>query len=679
MTDIGTTFRRLLTVCVGLGFVGVGWSDAGEPKPPDIPWRNTKGLPVETVGKPIGVPVVKMLPLMRVPGADRWVQPFWYRAPVRKLHFCTLDLSTGEVKRHNVVPAHEIWSSLVAGDKLYLGYNVPSHLGIYDPATNSVRDLGKIFEKAITVYRLVEGPDGGILCAGANGSTEVAVYDPKADKVTNYGPLSDAGHGYVYYAWHDKNYIYGACRGSRPWQLVALHKPTGKREVLLETDVSNFMNIGGSVASVIDRKAGTRTYYRLEGGKAEPLPGPPVQAPKAKAAESKPEVVLDESTVYAEDKMTIFFRQPGAEAWREAKVEVPLEGKTVSRLLAFDENTVVGASRDYGPMFVYNIEASEMKLLGKPSGNAYSIARSGDKVYVSGYPSTWFDEVDLGRPFTPKTALPGKPAVPAESPKANPRRVTYFSNVKAMHSHCGVRMHTAPDGKVWVIGMKFRYYRGFALAWFDPKTGRYDKFDDGGQFDHLQVSWSCLMNDGKQMAITTRVQPNDQASGEPPPAAKIFILDLERGAIVKEYTPFADEKALLTIAEARDGSLIGLITEERYPKQSRTVLYKFDPNRGMVLKTREYGTVLAGVSAMMNMPRVGPDFLPGPDGYIWTLHRLGSVSGYPRLLVRIHPETLEVFPVGRVGAGGRFVFVGRDIYLAGGHYLRRVKEVAPEQ
>ena len=32
-------------------------------------------------------------------------------------------------------------------------------------------------------------------------------------------------------------------------------------------------------------------------------------------------------------------------------------------------------------------------------------------------------------------------------------------------------------------------------------------------------------------------------------------------------------------------------------------------------------------------------------------------------------------PLGRVGAGGRFIFVGNDIYLAGTPQLRRVKNV----
>jgi len=66
----------------------------------------------------------------------------------------------------------------------------------------------------------------------------------------------------------------------------------------------------------------------------------------------------------------------------------------------------------------------------------------------------------------------------------------------------------------------------------------------------------------------------------------------------------------------------------------------------------------------------------GPDGKLYTLYRLGSVSGYPWLLIRIDPSDLSVTPLGRVGAGGRFIFVDNDIYLAGASQIRRVKNVA---
>jgi len=692
----------MVSLCAlpGMVFAAEG---AGVKARPEIPWQQTKDLPVENVGKALGEPVVKALPPLAVPGQEAWVQPFWFRADGRKVHFCTLNLQTGAVKRHEVLPAHEIWQETVHQGKLYLGYNVPAFLAVYDPATDTFQNLGKVFDKAITVCRLVAGTDGTLLCAGANGSTEVAIYDPKTGQLTNYGSLSDAGHNYVYYAWHDGEHIYGACRGKQPWALISLNEKTRERKVLVETAVDNHMSVGGNIAKVTDAKTQQVTYYRLERGGAVRLDGPPPAAPRPDApAAPKPEVLFDADTVYTEGRLTIYYRLPldaaqgkpadrpataagaaegatqlDAQGWKTAKVEMGLEEKRVTRILLFDDHTIVGTSGAYGPMFTYDIQKDEMRLLGLPSGNAYSIGKSGGKVYVSGYPSTWFDEVDLARPFTPKTALPGVKAVPPEVPEANPRRIAYLGNVKEMRSHQGVRMHTGPDGKVWVIGMRHRYFRGFRLAWYDPASGKYDKYEDGGQFNHLQVSWSCAINEGRQLAITTRVEPDDQSPGQPPAAAKIFIFDMERGKVACEYTPFPEEKALATIAQVEDGLLLGLVTEEAYPQPSRTLIYKFDLQKGQVTARREYAGVIAGVPALGGLPREGPGFEVGPDGAVWTLYRLGSVAGYPYLLVRIDPNDLTVRPVGRVGAGGQFVFVGRDLYLAGDVHLRWVRNVVP--
>jgi len=683
---------RVLLVCALL--TSVAWAgDAAEKRLPETAWRKTQNLPVEEVGKTIGVPVVKMLPLMQVPGKEEYFQPFWYRANGRKIHFCTLNLQTGKVKRHPVVPAYEIWSHRADGAKLYLGHNVPCVFAIYDPATDTVRNLGRIFKKALTIYRLVGGPDGTILCAGANGSTEVAVYDPKTGKAANFGPLSsNKKHGYVYYASQDDRYIYGACRGSTPWHLVALNKKTRERRVILEAPVHAHMNVSSGLAYVSDPKTKKRLYYRLDNGNAVKLDKRPAGGSGRKpAAEPRPEIRLDASTVYTEGVLTIHYRlpqdkparedpnaTPEANGWKTTRAEAGMEGKSITRLLALDGKTVVGTSGAYGPMFVYDIEADEMQILGRPAGNAYCIGRSGDHVYVSGYPNTWFDEVDLSRPFTPTAELPGIKAVPRGDRNANPRLITYFGSREGLKSHCGVRMHTAPDGKVYVLGMRFRYFRGFAIGCYEPDTGKKYKVDDGGRLNHLNISWSCPVDGGRKLAITTRVQPNDQVKGEPPEAARLLIFDTEKGKLTQEFTPLPDEKALLTVTQAADGSLIGLVTEERYPRQSRTIIYKFDLQKGEVVARREYGGVLNGVSRKNGQPRQGPDFVTGPDGFVWTLYRLGSIPGYPYLLVRIDPNDLAIHTVGRVGAGGRFVFVGRDIYLAGTSKLRRVKNVVPE-
>ena len=668
-------FLVVLVVLVVLAAPAAQAADA--PKGEKIPWRSTKGLTVEMLGDPLGVPILKLLPAMPTPDGG-FIQPMWYRAPGRQIHFVTLNLATGAFKRFPVKGAHEIWASLVHEGKLYLGYNVPSHFGVYDPATDSLTVHDKIFEKAITLYRMCVGTDGALVLGGANGSTEVATYDPKTAALKSHGNLSVGAHNYVYYVWMDDNFIYGACRGKAPWSLIAKDRKTGKAEVLATTDVANHMSIGGNIAKVSDLKTKTTTYWRLENGKAVKLDGPPkaTAAPK-NPTPPMPTVLYDPDAVYADGKIAIHYRLPGAapDAWQTARLEVTLEAKTIQRIIQSDATTIVGTSGSYGPMFRFDTTTDELKPLGAPSGNTYSIGKSGDKVYVSGYPSTWFDEVKPHEPFTPIRDLPGVKAVKSDAANANPRRVGYLSHVKAMNSHQGVRLHTGPDGVVWIIGMRHRYYRGFALAWYDPATGKVDKIDDGGLLDHLQVAWSCVLADGKRMLISTWVEPDNQRPGQPPAAAKLLLFDMVQRKFVKDFTPFPEDKALGYVVQAPDGAVVGMITYETYPNPSRSILYRFDVDKGVVTKTREYEDII-GVTPRFNLiPRTGPSLRVGPDGNLYTLYRLGSVKDYPSLLIRIDPKELSVTPLGRVGAGGRFIFVGNDIYLAGVSQLRRVKDV----
>jgi len=642
-----------------------------------IPWRNTTNLEVEMLGDPLGVPVLKLLPVMPTPKGE-FVQPMWYRAPGRQIHFVTLNLATGVAKRFPVKGAHEIWATLVHDGKLYLGYNVPSHFGIYDPATDSLEVHGKVFKKAITLYRLRAGTDGTLVLAGANGSTEVATYDPKAGALVNHGGLSSGRHAYVYYVSMDENFIYGACRGKAPWHLIAKDRRTGMTEVIATTAVTNHMHINGNIATASDRKTATKTYWRLEYGQAVKLDGPPKPDPRPTSPKpAMPVVMYDPDAVYADGKVAIRYRLPDAapDAWETARLEVALESKSIQRIIQSDDTTIVGTSGDYGPMFRFDIPAGELKPLGAPSGNTYSIGKSGDKVYVCGYPSTWFDEVAPFEPFTPVRERPGVKAVKRDAANANPRRVGYLTHVKAMNSHQGVRLHTGPDGKVWIIGMRHRYYRGFALAWYDPATGQVGRAGDAGLLNHLQVSWSSVLADGNRLLISTWVQPDDQVTGAPPAAAKLLVFDMVQGKFVKDFTPFSSDRALGYVVQPPGGAVVGMITYTTYPDPPRSILYRFDVETGVVTQTREYEDTIGVAPAFNTIPRGGPGLRVGPDGKLYTLYRLGSLPGYPWLLIRIDPEDLSIAPVGRVGAGGRFIFVGNDIYLAGASQLRRVRDV----
>jgi hypothetical protein len=658
---------------------------------PEVPWRDTKDLAVEEIGAPLGIPVVKLLPLMERPADGSFIQPLWYRANGRQIYFVTLNLATGDFKRHPTISAYQIWRAARHDGKLYLGFNLPSFLGVYDPATDTLTNLGEVSEKASTVFRVKPGPDGTVALGLANGSTEVTLYDPRIGKFRSYGSLS-AKHGYVYTLGHTQDFLYAALRGKVPWQLVAVNKKTGAEKVLLEAPVKGYLKVSGNWAKTkqeYSNKEEAWVHYRLEGDRAVEAEPPPKGSGAGVEPPPMPEVLLDDVSGITESSIDIYYRLPAdrpeqddpkttvqSGGWKVNRLKIGVEGKGVTRLLRWDENTIIGSSGPYGPMFRYDIKKDEMKVLGLPTDvNVYSGARKDDRLYISGYPTTAFASVDVTAPFTSPKSIPGRAGIEWKNSKANPRLIDALGNLPGMNSHCGVAMAPGADGRIYICAMRFRYFRGFALAFYDPKTGKYGKVNDGGRLRHFQVSWMAPVDGGKRLAIATRVQPNSQEPGEPFTAAKIFIFNTSSGKFEKDFTPFPEEKILASITEAKDGTLIGLVTEERYPKQSRTTIYKFDWKTGKVLRTNQFGGVITGISNKHQLPRKGPSFVAGPDGFIWTAYKLPYASS-PYLLLRIDPGELTLHPLGRItGSPLRFEFVGKDIYFAGAERLRRITNV----
>src|SRR5204863_8429520 len=111
------------------------------------------------------------------------------------------------------------------------GMNLPPNSLEYYPRTDKMRDLGRVFSIGRTVYRLSVGPKDDIALR-ASGSTEVALYDPATGQFTQYGQIGRANHNYVYYLYNDKDFIYAVARGKDPWDVVVIHKATGRKKAI---------------------------------------------------------------------------------------------------------------------------------------------------------------------------------------------------------------------------------------------------------------------------------------------------------------------------------------------------------------------------------------------------------------------------------------------------------------
>jgi hypothetical protein len=650
------------------------------PGPPvELPWRSTVDLPVESVGPTLGVNAYRQMPMVG-DAKSGWTLPLWFRDESRQINFRTIDLGTGAVHdSYPGLPAYEVWTSQLIGDRLYLGANAPALLVTYDRKLDSFKNLGSPFDGCAGVYSMAAGPDGSIVVGGV-GCSEVSIYEPRTDKISRLGNLGPKGYEHVYYLADHPDFIYAALRGSAPWLVRAVDRKTGAQRTVYEAPSNAYRVVGmyGDLLRVVDPDNQLH-YYRLAGGAATELTkdlprlaavaGPP--APTIQIADEIPGV------------LQVYWQLPGASSWRSASLTIATQPTIVSKLLAWNGTTILGASSPYGPLFKYSTDSDSGQVLGMtPEGmGVYAMARQGNTGYVGGYPSADLLAVNVDAPFTLAKSCPGRPGTPASSARANPRHIEYVASKLKVSAQDVIGVFAGEDGQLWLVMYGFRYQSGFSLVAYDPASGTLKAWNDDGKFDHLQVSWvtglSTPSPSSQRILISTRVKANPDLASPVPVAAKIFVFDTGSHRM-KELTPFPDEPMIGPVAySATAKKIIGLIPRAA---ESSTTIFAVDPGTGVVSRTSAYLGIIAGVPDTQGLPRKGPSFLPGPDGNVWTTFKLGSVTNYPSLLLKIDSATLEVQPVGRIGPTASFtplLFVGKDIYIGGDKRMRRVRHVVP--
>lgn len=667
-----------LLAVASVALVGAG-AAATDDKLEEIPWRQARFLEVEDVGPSLGAAVVTALPALRLP-SHGFVLPLWYRAE-GLLHVVTIDLETQVVTAHEPVKAYEVWRTVALGGRLYLGLNNPGLLAEFDPVANRLRTLGLCVEKAPTVFSLVATPDGQLACGGGGGKSELSSYDPARGTFRRYGEASE-GQGYVYSLWADREYLYAALRGRGPWELQAVNRESGAKSSLLTVPLDGYLNLRPGVVTITEhlRKENQRVrdavlaQGKLTFSERGREPAPPG------TRNLEPEVVLDTALVPRDGTLVVKYRLPEAEGakrepataqpWRSLSLRIQAEPKNIRRLLAWDDNTILGATGNYGPLLSYDVAKDQGRVLGAlPDANVYSMARVGERLYLAGYPSAPLMSLDPTQPFTEREG-PGRVIEPGAS---NPRLIARLNSILGASTHHGVAMAAGADGRIYVVGMRDRYAGGFGIAWYDPRSDRLGSVDDHGELAHQQVAWVAPLEGGRRLAIATRIQIDENSERPQPKEARLFLVDTLAGALAGSWAPLAGATALSAFAEAEPGIVVGLATDPpSNGSRGRSLLYRFDTRQDKTVATRAYSGVICGIASKMDLPRKGFDFQRGPDGALWTFYHLPWADS-PDLLLRIDPKTLALLPVGKVlQAGERILFKGRDLYLAGAPRLRRI-------
>jgi hypothetical protein len=622
--------------------------------------------------EPVGLTSVRAWYRELTPGRANdqspWKQLVWFKRDSRtfaRSYFAVVDFEKGTLKElPAVVPAMEPWESAWFNGKYYLGTNLPAHLTVFDPATDTLTDLGLCFSGgSATCYRVTPTTDGMILLSGGTGS-DVSLYDPRTGQFTHFGQVASkpGGGSYAYYVSADDKYIYAAARSSEPWELVRLDRKTKERKVLLTCPAQAHMSVGPGGAEIANN--GPKKWYNLVNGevvevkpearqKAWSVPGPGFTG-------TPPRIAIDRSPILTgEEALTVHIQTPDGREWRQTKLPLKLDMSSITHLAAMDDDRLVGLPGAYFAMVIVDPKTGKTERI--PMGvSTYGMLPVGDRIFIAGYPSARTLVFDTTKPMTWEEDLPNRPGVKETDPNANPKLLRFLGQDTG-GAHIGMLLTKGVDGNIYMIARRHRYFFGFSLVNFNPEPGPNGEFvstvfDDKGAFDHLQISTMQPVDGGKQMIISTQVQHNKQLPGQAPESAAVFLFDVAAKKIVGRYEPLPGAKQIAVATMAGPDVMIGSAQEYRKGAPSTTFRYNIRTNKLEQVRHVNWG--------------LGDNFSLQADGKLW-----GSVHyGNYGVVFTLDPKDLSTKGIGQTEAASPgLCFHQGELYLSGYPTIMRVK------
>ena len=402
-----------------------------------------------------------------------------------------------------------------------------------------------------------------------------------------------------------------------------------------------------------------------------------------------------------DQKGRLRYRISGENEWKTAVFDPPLYSEALVQLTTLPDGRVFGTSTNRAGHFIHDPASDKTIFLGRTGLQHHCSAVSGDRIYLSGYPSStlWsyeFSGTNWTEPIPTKLGAGQFASTPASD---NPRRLG------ALREFSGVHMATCAatdnSGRVYFAGRWYRDGNGGGLGWWDPKSQKPGGF--WKSLSSLQVSDCCATRNGRFIVLSTLTVKDKVLDQETPKSASLCVIDTESdpNKIAKQIIPIPENTATGLIAPAGKNRIIGIAPS---PDDEGTwILYGVEIETGKVAFTKELPGIPEGkISSREILHSYRNGLVVSPNtGDIWMKH-LG-------VFLCIDPETARVRVVGRPVLGpeakegfntlseddqkflrslkmlkadgapatiGRFAISGKDLYLAGTPWLRRIKEIA---
>ena len=593
--------------------------------------------PVPVV-RDIGVPVRSVNWVRLHPGRDSDGHPAVYATMGQQgdnLFLLQIDPSDGSLKQYtSPVPRSNYPTATLLScyGQLYIGSAYAGHLLRFDFGTGILEDLGAINPKAATFPCRMDEDAAGHIWIGSYPAADLTEYDPRTGVFTRHGRMDDVD---MY------NYPLVGLDG-RVGCLIRQTVP----HVVLYDPVSGTKRVVGPLTTkgvdTIDlRKGRDGVLYIVSNlGKFKITEGRATEVDQIVGSAPSPTLPDGSRASFADASSQTYknlsIRDPSGQT-TTFELDYKASGTDVFVVHLGPDSLIYGSSILPEHLFRFDPPNGSLIDLGKCStstGEAYSMANLGEKLYISSYPAARISEYTPGLPYRFGT-----------DPDANPLELGRIDDI----SYRPRSTLAGPLGRVWTASLPDYGLWGGPLSWLDPATGARKAYRIVGD-----ASCYTLAHLEKQglIAVGTSVYGG---SGTTPKVSEVslFLWDYATEQKVWEGTlPDRSVSIWNALLTGEDGLLYGTVRGG-----GPDVLFVFDP----VSRTFTHQSELPyGRPLDLGLQQ-------GPDGLIYGF----TVTA----IYTFDPESHELSEVVRVNGGIKIAgpIAGQDIYFGTGPRLRAAR------
>jgi len=493
----------------------------------------------------IGVPVRSVNWVQLHPGRDGEGDPCVYAIMGQQadpLFVLQIDPATGACRQFttDVPQANYPTATLMSSTgRLYVGAAYSGHLLCFDPATDTLEDLGAIHPEAATFPCRMDEDQDGRIWIGSYGAADLTCYDPARATFTRHGRMDEVDM-YNYPLVDVDGTVACLIRVTR--MLVVVFDPrTGEKRQVGPVAVKGEDTLdlwrGDDGRLYIESSLGS---FRLDGAQAAPVAELPSRMPVP--------ALPDGSTFGFADAEEALFRRlrvrhpDGRE--QVFDLDYQASGSSIFYIHLGPDECVYGSSILPLHLFRYNPKDGELIDLGKCSsanGEAYSMANLEGRLYISSYSGAVLSVYDPSQGYRF-----------GEEPGSNPHDLGRMNDL----SYRPRSTLAGPLGRVWTASLPDYGRWGGPLSWYDPRTGEKKAYYQiCGDASCYTLAW---LPDSELIAVGTTIHGG---SGTQPKVdqAGLFLWDYRREEKVCEGTLDRQVDAVNALATGPEGRLYGTV------------------------------------------------------------------------------------------------------------------------